>query len=387
MAIAKAVFQPFGGAVHSSEVSDLLQAEGMDKVLIASAFVNRAGVEALSNALKGRDTTVYVGIRNGATTLQGIHALNQLQAMVHTVDTGKIARIFHPKLYMSYCESRAHVLIGSANLTHAGLHNNIEIGTYLELDRSDAGDAAFVDSLLTRFNSLRNDYPQHCAQVHTVRQLINLMRSGLIEDERNPRRAATGTSAISDGTSSRITIDPIDLPFVLPTKRKVKKKSATGASIKRKALRAVAPPPPAYGPLMWEKPNLPKGDLQLLTQGHSSGVLRLTKAGFRVGEDLIDQTKYFRYTVFSDLDWLPDPDEPDKERAFADFSLVVRGVHVQQFKLKLTHNPNWEAGQNNYTTGLHWGPAKQYISENSLIGSALRLYGRTKTSPFVIEID
>lgn len=123
--------------------------------------------------------------------------------------------------------------------------------------------------------------------------------------------------------------------------------------------------------LCWRKPNLPEGDLQLLVQGHASGVLRLTQAGYTDNGKVIDQTEYFRYQVFSGLLWY---EIDGKEMAEATFHLQIKGTSVGTFKLKLSHKPSWEAGQNNYTTGLHWDDAKHLIQRRDLVGCDLELY-------------
>jgi hypothetical protein len=74
--------------------------------------------------------------------------------------------------------------------------------------------------------------------------------------------------------------------------------------------------------------------------------------------------------------------------ASAKFSLVVQGVYVGDYELKLSHKPAWEAGQGNYTTGLHWGDAKPAIRREEFIGRAVRLYEpAVPGSPNIIEID
>src|SRR5690606_18022006 len=93
---------------------------------------------------------------------------------------------------------------------------------------------------------------------------------------------------------------------------------------------------PQYGALLWAKPNLPQTDLQLLTQGHSPGVLRLTQAHFQVNGQTIDQTTYFRNAVFGSLAWMVDPNDPGKEMADVRVSLVIAGVYVGDFDLHLS---------------------------------------------------
>ncbi|HIF9462947.1 TPA: hypothetical protein ACX6SH_003523 [Photobacterium damselae] len=131
---------------------------------------------------------------------------------------------------------------------------------------------------------------------------------------------------------------------------------------------------------MWIKTNLPQGDLQLLTSCHPSGVLRLTQSHYG-----IDQTTYFRNTVFGNLSWrLID----DKEMARANFKIVTQGNDRGVFGLNISHKPSWESNQNNYTTGLHWGDAVNVIQDHSLVGKTLTLYkARNESYDYLIEIQ
>jgi hypothetical protein len=117
---------------------------------------------------------------------------------------------------------------------------------------------------------------------------------------------------------------------------------------------------------VWEKRNIPRGDLQLLTKSNASGVLRLTQAGYG-----IDQTTYFRNTVFANLNWHP---VDGKEMASASFHIVIEGRPSGIYPLELSHKPSWESDQGNYTTGLHWGNAVDVIKIEGLIGKTLTMY-------------
>lgn len=117
---------------------------------------------------------------------------------------------------------------------------------------------------------------------------------------------------------------------------------------------------------VWEKINLPRGDLQLLTDSHASGVLRLTQSNYG-----IDQTTYFRHSVFDQLPWYQ---IDGKEMANANFDLIIDGQSFGVFRLDLSHKPSWESNQDNYTTGLHWGSALPVIQKENLIGKTLTMY-------------
>jgi hypothetical protein len=130
----------------------------------------------------------------------------------------------------------------------------------------------------------------------------------------------------------------------------------------------------------WIKRNLPEGDLQLLTTCNASGVLRLTQSDYG-----IDQTVYFRNSVFGHLNWYT---VDQKEMASAIFNLETNGQNHGNFTLDLSHKPSWESDQNNYTTGLHWGHATNHIRDPSLKGKTLVLYQATGESyDYAIKID
>jgi hypothetical protein len=344
--------------------------------------VNLAGVLAAKAVLtsKGSVCEVFVGIRNGSSSAQGVAALLKQGVELYAVDTAMRARIFHPKLYLGIGDGQARAVIGSANLTHAGLFNNIEAGADLALDLSDQHDNEFVQRYQAGFQALIQSHPKHCFKITSGRQIIDLMRQGLLEDERSPK---TESVVGAGGQGSKTSKPRINLPFVAPPKTK-KTRPKKPAGVAGAAMSAV----PHYGQLVWAKPNLPQGDLQLLTHGHASGVLRLTQAGYQVNGQVIDQTKYFRRQVFSGLNWTVDPNDAGKEIADAPISLVIAGVYVGDFDLRLSHKPAWEAGQGNYTTGLHWDHAVDHIKEKGLIGRTLRLYEPAlPKGRFVIEID
>jgi hypothetical protein len=130
---------------------------------------------------------------------------------------------------------------------------------------------------------------------------------------------------------------------------------------------------------IWEKVNLPRGDVQLLKNSNASGVLRLTQSNYN-----IDQTVYFRHQIFAHLPWIP---TQGKEMTKAAFELVIDCKNCGVFNLDISHKDSWESNQDNYTTGLHWGPALEYVQDESLIGKTLTLYAAQSGSfQFRIEI-
>lgn len=382
MAQVLPIFQPItAGHRHVNQVAELAREAWMTQFLISSAFANASGVAAIAGAVGpvAAQSRAFIGIRNGSTTAQGIAALLALGVRVYAVDTAVRGQIFHPKLYLATGANQARAVIGSANLTHAGLHNNVEAGADIRLDLTDASDKAFVDHFVDEFARLVAGFPIHCFPITRGREVVELMRQGLLEDERNPKtQTALGAGAQGSSTSK----SRIALPYTAPPRIKRARRPKPAQVAAGVPMSAV----PHYGHLVWAKPGLPLGDLQLLNVGNASGVLRLTQARYEVNGQRIDQTTYFRNQVFAPLTWVPDP--TGKETATAPCSLVVAGVYVGDFDLQLSHKAAWEAGQGNYTTGLHWQDATVHIRQQGLVGRTLRLYEPAMPAGrYIIEIN
>jgi hypothetical protein len=143
------------------------------------------------------------------------------------------------------------------------------------------------------------------------------------------------------------------------------------------------------GQLVWEKENLPASDVQR-QRGAVTGGLRLTQAKFEFNGKRVDQTKYFRDVVFSQIPWRLGRKGFPKQRETTEvtFDLMILGKSYGRHKLVISHKPSGEAGQRNYTTMLHWGPLGNIIRDLNLVGKTLQLYAPSEgeIEPFYIEI-
>lgn len=383
MAQVRPIFQPImAGHQHANQITALTGEAWLEDFVVSSAFANSAGVIAVSAALTpvAGCTRAFIGVRNGVTSAQAIAGLLKLGIELYGVDTATRSRIFHPKVYLARGGNRSRAIIGSANLTHAGLFNNIEAGADIRLDLADASDKAFVDGFLDGFQELVANHPNHCFPIISGRQIVDLMRQGLLEDERNPK-TQTALGAGKQGTQTSKA--PISLPLKPGPKIKARKPKAPAAGLNP----AIVSAPPPFGQLVWVKPNLPSSDLQLNQGSNVPGVLRLTQAGYQVNGQTIDQKTYFRNQVFSQLNWVYDAAK-QKDVADIPISLMIAGVYVGDFNLSLSHKPAWAAGQGNYTTGLHWAGATNHIKQQGLVGRSLNLYEPANANArFIVEIN
>lgn len=104
----------------------------------------------------------------------------------------------------------------------------------------------------------------------------------------------------------------------------------------------------------------------------------------------VDHRHYFREEIFPDLSWGPS-NTKTVEEAYTKFQLVLKGISYGEFDLRIAHTKGTTSAaykQNNAMTRLSWGPLRDYIGREDLLGRTLALY-RDKADPkrFVLEID
>jgi len=385
------VLQAVTDRFHADELRKLLSKGDCERVLVSVAFVRQDGVDALAANLKtvAKVSTFFVGIRNGVTSVQGLRRLLDLGVRLVVVDTASRAYIFHPKLFLAERKTCASLIIGSANLTFAGLHNNVEAGALLDLDLSQPDDKNLLAGLIKTFADLPARFPEHVFQVKDGAALEGLFDNGRLIDE-DIAEPPPVTAYVRKGP--RDTLEPMRLPRHAPPPRKrfvVKpKRQPEPKQPERPAEKAPPEPGPGFV-LIWESRGLTERDLNIPkgARTHATGSM-LWKKG--AAED-IDQRRFFRDEAFAGLDWKTDPARPHYERCMVDFYIAVKGINCGKFTLKLSHNTRTNTAtykQRNAMTQVHWGDAHGVIARRDLLGRTMSLYRKEGAPPeFLIEID
>ncbi len=185
MATPEFILQGFTASTHIDVLQRLFDLPDIQSVLVSVAFVTEGGVEKIEAQLipYAARTTVFAGVRNDATSHQGLVRLHGIVGQLYTVDTGSRTVLFHPKLHLVRGTERARLVIGSANLTVAGLNNNIEAGMLLDFDLADAADKALIDNIEKLFAASVTDYPEHVVKVGTIADLDELLAADRLVDE------------------------------------------------------------------------------------------------------------------------------------------------------------------------------------------------------------
>lgn len=402
MAMKEFILQGFTAKTHREAITQLFELPRIERVIVSVAFVNRSGVDLLEAQLKKykAKTKAFIGIRNDITSTQGAKHLLDLGVSLFVVDTGSRSLLFHPKLYLVKGTAHARLVIGSANLTIGGLNNNIEAGFSIELDLSNADEKALVESIEKEFDALAKDYPAHVIPITKTAELDALQASGRLIDEMTtspPRLASAATSPTGD-TLPRIKLKVVPLPRALTAAKKAAAKPAAPPPTVKKAAptkkAAAAPPSPPHAPgveyeLVWESKDLTRRDLNIPDgkNTNSTGSINLDK-GLLPAK--VDHRHYFREQIFPDLAWGPS-NTATVEEAYTKFQLVLKGISYGEFDLRIAHTKGTTSAaykQNNAMTRLSWGPLRDYVGREDLLGRTLALY-RDKADPkrFVLEID
>ncbi|MBI3597409.1 MAG: hypothetical protein HY203_09680 [Nitrospirae bacterium] len=156
---------------------------------------------------------------------------------------------------------------------------------------------------------------------------------------------------------------------------------------RERALPAGGTRPP--GVLVWRK-ILPQTDALQVTPGsHHVGGVRLTQARFENPPgQCIDQTTYFR-RLFVDYHWEREPGRhEDQEHTFVPIRVIIRGRDYGIRNFEISHKPSGEAGQDNYTTILRWGPEfTNIVLQENLTDTVFSIYETSEeNAAFLIDI-
>ncbi len=361
---------------HDTAVNELLQIPNIDNYLLSLAFARSGGVDRISGNLNrvADKTKIFVGIRNGITSIQSIFSLFKLGIKPYAVDTAANNKIFHPKIYAAYNNDLAHIILGSANLTFGGLNRNIEASSYIKLNRQTQTDEDYLNKLVDVISNMPTAYPDHVFQITTPRQAVFLLKEGRLEDERVTRLPSTSKGKPE---KERDKLTPI------PTYTKTTPKPHKGVK-KRKTRKAKNT---AF--LVWESKALTERSLNI-PRGTNTNITGDANLGLGAMVD-IDFQHYFRDVVFSSLHWSIDPTSrsPHLERARVDVELIIKNISYGIFNLEVTHDPRTNTpsyAQRNVMTKIKWGDARSLIAKRDLLDRTLKLYKKDGAN-FVIIID
>jgi HKD family nuclease len=394
MADLNFILQAVTTANHAASIRALLQLSKPTQIFVSVAFARKTGLDAIQDQLKplAGKAKFFVGIRNDITSIQAVNRLLELNLELYAVDTGSRQTIFHPKLYLAANKTKAIAIIGSANMTFNGLHNNIEISTRMVLDLTkNSTDRRFVDSVVSAFDQMLAVHPNHVFKITDKKHATKLFEEGRLADETVILAPVAGSSVRK---GERDTLAPMKLtrisrPHPVKPKAVSANLAAPAKAFPTKVSPVVTKPIAGTKYLVWESRPLSERDLSIPKGANTNPTGSM---GFKKGlYDDIDQRHYFYDEVFNELPWKPDSPGSKKLRATAKFELVIKNISYGVFDLVVAHGTDKTSAsylQSNFMTQLHWGIARPLIAKQDLLGRNLYLYRKDSAPPeFMIEID
>jgi len=346
------------------------------------AFASVSGINGIIETIqKSKDHikhfNVFIGIDHKGTSKEALETLLSLDIGASIYYTFSPVT-FHPKIYSFEGDKKCRIILGSSNLTKAGLFQNIEASFIIDYVKPDKEGEKLLAQLYDYFKSFFDgkDENLHGLTKELIEELVE--------------------SDIIPGEPERVEIQEKE-----PAIKRLKK--AVGKEDLLQRLKELFPPikiqkPPKgfktiwdlKGDLLWRKPNLPASDVQYRKEGtNPTGCLRLTQAGWNVDGQGIDQTTYFREDLFGGFEWELERTSPKAEVAKVSFWVKVSGEDKGLHSLKIRHKPSGEAGQGNYTTSISWGKLGNLIRDSDLQGKTFSLFAPAngQKEPFYIEIE
>lgn len=369
---------------HLAAINHIFQLANIQQVFISVAFVREAGIELIESILLPHfdKTELFLGIRNGITSVQAVLRLIKNKCYPVAIDTSSSYITFHPKIFVTMSKEEARIIIGSANCTVGGFVNNIEASALIETKRDDTEDEQFLNDILGSMPALQNDFPENIFKINSTKEAYVLYKEGRLVDERTSKPNTAGAKT----KKSTGDIAAIKTPRRRLDAKPIKKlKESKIRFIKQQ--KAVAP----EWLLLWKSNPLTERDLNIPsgTRTHATGSM-LFKKGVMLD---IDHRHYFRESIFNELNWTRDdnPRNAHLERATTRFEIIINGITFGVFDLRLTHNSRTDTRsyeQKNSMTQIHWGEARSIIADEAFLGSILTLYRPLiENDKFIIEIN
>ncbi len=370
-------FAAFGGWT-ANWLEEALGDPDIDHLRVAVAWAKRSGLSRIRDVLTkfregGGNASMVLGVDEGGATVQGLRLSVELFNAVHVFHE-RSRRTFHPKVYLAFGSSSAHLLVGSNNVTAGGLFSNYEGSLLCRLDLHREEDRRLFDVVNSWFGTMLSDTAV-CKPLsdELLATLIRDRRYG-VRDEDQARRDR-GEEEDYDGVAT----DPADDEIFgsgsspkagMPPPVQVSPPVAPAApQMPTVAIPTTVPqatPPAVSVTHHWAK-EMSASDAQHphSTTSNVIGALKLTKAGHN-----IDHKTYFRNTFFGGVVWATQTtSRGPKEEAIVTFDVVIAGRQMGQIPLKIDHAAYRVARQGNVATWLHWGPLGATLRQTDYTGA------------------
>lgn len=167
--IAQGLDSEFNNPV-GDRIIDALTQDKYDTFSAFVAFVSTGGIKNIEEQLisfknRGGKICLYVGVDLNGTSKEALSKLIELEIPTYIVfSPNKI--IYHPKVYTFKGNDDNIVIVGSSNLTAAGLFQNIEASVCFTYINDDEQGQEFVSDICDHFNTLISREATYCQELN-----------------------------------------------------------------------------------------------------------------------------------------------------------------------------------------------------------------------------
>lgn len=382
-------FEPTSPNSVGNKLMDFLSSSDYNSFFGISAFASAAGVKGLSTYLEiarpnFQDLTIIVGIDQNGTSVEALEEILALSINSYIFYQNE-PPIFHPKIYLFEGNNHNKIILGSSNLTANGLFSNHEGSLMVEFDSTDTDGLQLLNEIKDYYSTLFDLSDPNLFEINRG-NIDSFLTDGVIS--REPTRVQQNKKVRQTGTRT-INIPNRLTPKIPPEFRRPRKSQGTTSTAIIQTTSNGEETSYERGDLVWTKESLSRSDAQMVPAGSNpTGNLKLSQAGFHSGGILIDQTVYFRNSVFNHLTWNhPKTANPNFEESHIWVLFTIAGNNYEPVHIRLSHDIARIAGQGNTPTWLHWGPEMTpIISSLNLNGRRLDLFRTDNPAHFIIEI-
>lgn len=371
---------------HLAAIRELFNIDNINQCLVSVAFMNAGGARLLLPQLESvrKNIQLFVGIRNGITSVQAFRILHEAGIFPICVDTATQSYIFHPKVYLASNDATAKLIVGSANITSGGLVRNVETSLVTELNKNEDADLLLYQSIIDNFLDLKRLYPNNVFETSENTDIEQMVEDGFLFDEATALPQANGR-----GNNNRVA----ERNRMMLHTRAIQVYRHPRSAFQAPRMVGAAEIPVVTRTLLWKSSPLSRRDLNIPTgaQTNATGSM-LLKLGD--ASQNINFQHYFRDEVFATANWQRDiaPRTAHYERTIIKFRIIIKGIDYGVHELKVSHNTNTQSRtyeQRNAMTQIHWGEeVRPMIAQEDLLDGIMCIFAPVDGSDiYILDID
>jgi HKD family nuclease len=186
------IVQFIGQGIHENEdetcgnyICSSIKDDSFTDITIFVAFLRFPGLNELKPFIEkaieeSREITIFVGIDERITSKEALELLLKLGVSTYVYNSEKF--IYHPKIYLFESKTRNRIIVGSSNLTKAGLFYNVESSILLDFMSQDKSGLKILNQLKDYYSSFL-DYTDPNIETLSQDYIDQLLSEGKISRE------------------------------------------------------------------------------------------------------------------------------------------------------------------------------------------------------------